>query len=193
METNRFTDLEIIKQVQSGQRDLFGVLVERYYARIRAMVAHYVVNRDDAYDIMQDVFLEAYHHIDRFETDRDFLPWLRSLCRHRILNYFRERKTHYAAIQTLIHQTVERELTGPAARDDIFEQRIMALRHCTEKLEKKHQHLIELRYQMRVAVKDIAQRLDLSAANVSMRLNRIRTLLARCMERKLNHMEGGTL
>ena len=194
MSPQNLSDTEIIKHVQQGQHeDWFGLLVERYQARIRAMVAHYIINRDDAYDIMQDVFLEAYRHIQRFDANQDFLPWLRALCRHRILNYFRAQKTHYAAIQKLIQTTLEQELGNGASSDDgTDEARLAALKRCTGKLDPQNQTLLQWRYHAGLAIRDIAQRMDLSVGSISMRLNRMRTLLARCMERELNRVGEGS-
>ena len=183
------TDTDVIARIKQGQVEAFGILVGRYQARIRALVAHYVINRDDAYDIVQDVFLEAFRHINRFDTDGDFLPWLRAICRHRLLHYFRDMKTRYAAVHHLICRAREQKISERSGQNDISLERVAALKRCTHKLGQHHRRLVHLRYHTEATVKDIAKELGQTAAGISMRLYRIRTLLAQCMERELAQVD----
>ena len=51
---------ESIRRAQEGDREAFGPLVELYQARLRAYAARYVESGDDVFDIVQDVFLNAF-------------------------------------------------------------------------------------------------------------------------------------
>ncbi len=161
------TDTEAIQQVLNGHPEAFGVLVQRYQARLRAMGAHYVANHDDVYDLVQDTFLEAFRQIDRFDPDLEFLPWLRSLARHRTLNFLREARTRHKALTSLVLQTVQEQMTDAARRHDDSWERLQALHSCFDKLAPRHQQMIRLRYTMQVAVKDIAIQYNRSVASGS--------------------------
>lgn len=185
-ENNRgLTDFDILRQVRAGHHEAFGLLVRRYQARLRAMVAHYIANHDDVHDLVQDTFLEAFRHIDRFDPESEFLPWLRSLARHRTLVFLRRRRTQYKAVTPLVAQAIQERTERLSSRSDDTWERLQALQNCFAKLSPKNQHLLQLRYTMQVAVRDIADQCDRSAAGISSLLYRIRTILARCVRHQL--------
>jgi len=183
-------DNELILEVRQGNTEAFSVLIRRYQARLRAFAAHYVADRDDVYDLVQDVFLEAFRNLEAFDCERDFAPWLRSLCRHRVLNYFRQVRTHRTAVESLVRETLQEELHKPEADFDESFERIEALKNCMKKLRQQYRELLHLRYYAQVAVKDIAGQLGQTAAGTSMLLHRVRTLLARCIESELAQRGG---
>ena len=180
------TDIEIIRNVKQGRQEQFGLLVRKYQARMRAFASHYVNNSDDVYDLVQDVFVEAFLCMDRFDENSEFLPWLRAICRHRILNYFRSTKTRYKALQTLIVEALSEKTAGNAASGDNGLEKIKALKKCAGKLKSDYQQLIHSRYYAKIPVKDIAHQLGQTATSVSMLLHRVRLILQRCIERELS-------
>jgi RNA polymerase sigma-70 factor (ECF subfamily) len=187
---SKLTDAVVIQKVRAGCPEAFGILVRRYQARLRAMVARYIANHDDVYDLVQDTFLEAFIYIDRFDPEEDFLPWLRSLARHHTLNFLRRMHTRYKAVTPLIIQAMREQIINvPEHHDDSWE-RLQALRGCFAKLSPKYQQIIRLRYTMQVAVKDIAEQYNRSVASISSLLYRLREILARCVRHKLLQREG---
>ena len=184
------TDSEVVQLVQQSNLEVFDVLVRRYQARMRATVAHYVADREDVFDIVQDSFLEAFRSIDAFEPERDFLPWLRSICHHRTIDHLRRTTARYRAVKALLDEGVQERATATSEPHDKSLEKIRALNRCFHKLGQKHQRLIHLRYHAKVAVKDMAHQLGQSAASVSALLYRIRTMLAKCIERELIQGDG---
>jgi RNA polymerase sigma-70 factor (ECF subfamily) len=138
---------------------------------------------------VQDVFLEAFRHLEAFDPDRDFVAWLRSICRHRVMNHFRHTKVHQEALQSLIGEALEGKMERLDGLSDNSLERIEALTGCVKKLSQKYRQLIHLRYHAHVAVKDIAEQFGQTAAGTSMLLHRIRTILARCIARELAREE----
>ena len=86
------TDAELVKQVQSGNVDIFEELVRRHSRRVFGMVAGIVGNLDDARDATQDVFLKAFESIARFEGRSKFSTWLISIAINTGTETLRHRK-----------------------------------------------------------------------------------------------------
>ena len=93
---------ELIRRAQQGDREAFGQLVALYQARLRAYVARYVPRADEVFDIVQDGFIDALEHLDRFDADKEVGPWLRAICRNRMLNHFRSHRVRQNAAQALV-------------------------------------------------------------------------------------------
>jgi RNA polymerase sigma-70 factor (ECF subfamily) len=172
---------------QQGDHDAFGELVRRYQAQLRGFAARDVQDSQDVYDLVQEAFLDALRHMGSFDVNREFYPWLRAICRNRILNYFRSRKSRRSGAQVLVDVAIE-EIA--ATRDDTDEDpagRIAALKHCIGRLHDEQRSVVELRYAEGIAVKDIASRFGKSAASITMQLQRIKAALLDCVQRQLGH------
>lgn len=178
---------DLIRRAQQGDRDAFGQLVALYQARLRAFVARYVTRPDEVFDIVQDGFIDAMEHLDRFDAAKEFGPWLRAICRNRMLNHFRSHRVRQNAAAALVDAALQE--TWGAMEDDLEDgaDRVAALRRCVDKLEKSQRELIELRYRREVPVADLARRLGRSAAALSMSLFRLRAVLEKCMEQGLEN------
>lgn len=175
----------LIIAAQQGNHEAFGELVRRYQAQLRGFAARDVQDSQDVYDIVQEAFLDALKHIRTFDTEREFCPWLRAICRNRILNYFRARKSRRTAAQALVDAAVEEIAATRDEPDDHAVGRIAALKHCIGRLHEAQRSLIQFRYADGIAVKDIAERLGKSAASVTMQLQRIKAALLDCVQRQL--------
>jgi len=173
---------DLIRAAQKGDRDAYGQLVALYQARLRAFVARYVTRADDVFDIVQEGFIDAMQHLDRFDPAKDFGPWLRAICRNRMLNHFRSNKVRQNAAAVLVQDALQE--TWGAMEDNLEDgaERVAALRRCIDKLEKTQRDLVEQRYRREVPLNDLARRLGRSAAALSMALFRIRAALEKCMQ-----------
>ncbi|HZE98552.1 MAG TPA: sigma-70 family RNA polymerase sigma factor [Planctomycetota bacterium] len=173
---------ELIHAAQKGDREAYGQLVALYQARLRAFVARYVTRADDVFDIVQEGFIDAMQHLDRFDVAKDFGPWLRAICRNRMLNHFRSSKVRQNAAAVLVEDALQ-ETWGPMENDlEEGVERIAALRRCIDKLERSQRDLVEMRYRREIPLNDLARRLGRSAAALSMSLFRIRAALEKCMQ-----------
>ena len=185
-----YVDMEerdLLRRAQQGDRDAYGQLVALYQARLRAFVARYVSRPDEVFDIVQDGFIDAMEHLDRFDPSKEFGPWLRAICRNRMLNHFRSNKVRQNAASALVDQALQE--TWGEMEDDLEEgaERVAALRKCVDRLEKSQRELIELRYRREVPLAELARKLGRSAAALSMSLFRLRAALEKCMDRGLEH------
>jgi len=54
------TDSSLVKRSVAGDRDAFGVLVDRYVALVHGVVLEKVRCSDDVEDLVQETFTRAY-------------------------------------------------------------------------------------------------------------------------------------
>ncbi|MBN9521908.1 sigma-70 family RNA polymerase sigma factor [bacterium] len=66
----------MIAECLGGRRDAFGELVSRYQARLYSAAVRLVDSPDDAADVVQDAFLNAYQSLHAFKGDAEFFTWL---------------------------------------------------------------------------------------------------------------------
>jgi len=103
------TDIEIVKRITEGDRNQYRILVERYQQMIFRTCIGFTHNQDDADDLVQEVFIQAYQALPRFRHESSFSTWLyriavnaslnhvrsnsKNLIFHRINDYFGSEKT----------------------------------------------------------------------------------------------------
>jgi RNA polymerase sigma-70 factor, ECF subfamily len=73
--TSPLTDAEIVARVKSGDAALFEILMRRHNQRIYR-AARSVVGEDEAEDVMQQAYVNAYTHLHQFEERAQFSTWL---------------------------------------------------------------------------------------------------------------------
>ncbi len=61
-------DLALVVAVQAGDADAFGVLVTRHTPALLRLVARAVGDADDAEDVVQETFLQAYRALHTFRV-----------------------------------------------------------------------------------------------------------------------------
>ena len=69
-------DQDLVKRVQSGDKQAFDILVRKYQHKILKLISRYVSDHHEAFDVAQETFLKAYRALPRFRGDSAFYTWL---------------------------------------------------------------------------------------------------------------------
>jgi RNA polymerase sigma-70 factor (ECF subfamily) len=85
-------DLALIELVLAGDRRAFEPLVRRHERRVYRVVLAVLGNVEDAEDAMQDTFVKAFRHLDKFRRESRFTTWLTRIAVNEALQRRRVRK-----------------------------------------------------------------------------------------------------
>jgi RNA polymerase sigma factor (sigma-70 family) len=83
------SDERLISLLRAGNNAAFDVLFARYRTRLIAFCRHMLGSKEDAEDILQDVFAAAYNAILADSREINARPWLYRIARNRCLNHLR--------------------------------------------------------------------------------------------------------
>src|SRR3712207_4083502 len=83
------TDERLVAMTRRGNQHAFEALVARYQARLLAFCRHMLGSREDAEDVLQEVFAAAYNAMLADERPINVRPWLYRIARNRSLNHLR--------------------------------------------------------------------------------------------------------
>ena len=83
------SDERLITLIRRGHHAAFEVLFSRYRARLLAFCRHMLGSREDAEDVLQEVFAAAFNAILADEREINVRPWLYRIARNRSLNHLR--------------------------------------------------------------------------------------------------------
>lgn len=88
-------ELNLIRQAKQGHAESFGLLYDHYLAPIYRFVALKTDSKEEAEDIVHEVFLSAWKHVNGFnEQGHPFSSWLYQIARNKIIDHYRTKKTH---------------------------------------------------------------------------------------------------
>ncbi len=83
------SDERLIALVRRGNHSAFEALVGRYQSRLLAFCRHMLSSKEDAEDVLQEVFAAAFNAILADEREINVRPWLYRIARNRSLNHLR--------------------------------------------------------------------------------------------------------
>ena len=69
-------DALLIAEVRNGNSEAYGEIVRKYQARLFNTLHHVMGNREEAEDIGQDAFVQAFVKLDTYQGKSAFYSWL---------------------------------------------------------------------------------------------------------------------
>jgi RNA polymerase sigma factor (sigma-70 family) len=82
-------DERLVALIRSGHDRAFEVLFDRYHARLLAFCGSMLKSRQDAEDVLQEVFTKAHAAMLADDRPLKVRPWLYRIARNRCLNHLR--------------------------------------------------------------------------------------------------------
>lgn len=170
-ELNLLTDEQIAKKVQQGDVESFGVLVERYEAKMLRYARRFLFT-DAAEDMVQEVFLKVYQNIKSFNPEMRFNPWIYRVAHNEFINKIKKRgKEDFSFFDpdTIFPHPVATENPEKDADREFI---IKMLDKCLEKVSSKYREVLILNYLEELSYKEIADVLKIPISTVGVRVKR---------------------
>jgi len=83
-------DRELVDRARRGDGDAFGLLVVRHQDRIYTAVLRFCGDAEDARDIVQRAFLNAWRRLESFKGDAAFSTWMYRIAFNESVSFRRE-------------------------------------------------------------------------------------------------------
>ena len=167
---------ELTDKLKSGSEDAFRRLVEENMDRIVNTCFGFVQNPQDAEDVAQNVFIQAYKSIHKFRGDSQLSTWLYRIAVNQSLNFVKSKKRRH------IFQSLENALTGKSIEvadsqenytEKIAKEGQFKLLHAMiQKLPENQKIAITLNKFEDLSYKEVAEVMDISVSAVTALINR---------------------
>lgn len=182
MKTHSLDDA--LGRVLRGETAAYAVIVRAHQHDIWRVVSFALRDRAGTEDLVQQVFVQAYARLDRFERGRDLGAWLRGIARNLVRQELRERARRD---RRLISYQSHLEAIAAADREaDAREEALRrALAECSRKLPDVARQALELRYREALDFTTVAAALGRTVAGARQLLQRVRMQLRHCIREEL--------
>lgn len=163
--------------MRENRNQQFDTIVKTYSTELKILAWRYIMDPYLVEDIVQEVLLKCYIHIEQLGDLRSIKAWLYTITKNQCKDYLRTKyhqnvsPTSEFFISTQI--TPESEMIIRQDKDEIYS--------LIKSLPEKYQEVLYLTYVKELDLKEIQQFLDINISTIKTRLFRARNLLKASM------------
>jgi len=174
------SDEEVVARVVAGETALYEILMRRYNQRLFRIARSIVPDDDEAEDIMQHAYVQAFGSLHQFAGKAQFSTWLARIAVYEAYRRTRKGKLLRPAIS---HRTNDNDMDAVMSPDPDPEKQALSreavsiLEESIDTLPRIYRSVFMLREIEGLSTSEPAACLDITAENVKVRLLRARQLL----------------
>jgi len=167
-------DGHLIAMARAGNPGAFEAIVDRYQGRLLGFCRQMLNSTEDAEDVLQEVFVNAYRAMLADEREINLRPWLYRIARNRCLNHLRKPTADAQESMDMV-PTVDAASTAEKVHNrEEFRQLLTDV----SKLPETQRSALLLREMDAMSYEEIAQAMETSVPSVKSLLVRARISLA---------------
>lgn len=181
------SDEAVVARVLQGDLAAFELIMRRYNQRLFRIVRSVLGNDSEAEDVVQEAYVRAFEHLDQFAGLAKFSTWLTKIA----LNESFARRRREGRMATVDLNATENAnilpfTTGQGAEHSASNQELgMILSKSVDQLPEDLRTVFAMRMIEGLDTDETARCLDLTAANVKVRLHRARAMLRKKIDAQL--------
>jgi RNA polymerase sigma-70 factor (ECF subfamily) len=191
-----WTEEKLVAAAKGGSRHAFEQLVERHQCRVFRLAQAIAQNREDAEEITQDAFAQAFKNLSRFRGDSRFFTWLVRITINTGLMKLRRRRAGVISIDEQAEDEdsmLLRELEdhGPTPERRCLQQEVRnILATSIDQLSRGHRRVFELHGVEGYSTEETARELHISLTAVKSRFRRARLQLRKSLSQRFEAARG---
>ncbi len=170
-------DADLVFKAQQGDLSAFDELVERYHGKIYGLTYNMTSNREDAEDLVQEVFVKAFNALPRFKGNSSFYTWVYRIAVNKTINYRKKRNRKRALSLDQFDQEIKtddvyHDLTakGSPLRNLSLTELQKKLNEALQTLSEKHRTVVVMHDMQGIPHEEIAKVVGASVGTVRSRL-----------------------
>lgn len=185
----KITDEELIAQFQNGDQKAFDIIVGRYKDPLINFIYHFLGDRIDAEDVVQETFLRVYRNKHLYRNIAKFSTWIYTIASNLAKTELRRRRRRRLLPLSQIgfddkdFELPDEEMQTPEGIVD-SEMHNQIIQHEIDALPVKFKEVVVLRDVQEFSYEEISQILGIPIGTVKSRVNRGRLRL----QKKLKHL-----
>lgn len=171
---------QAVKLCLEGDQGAWNMIINTYSRLVYNIALNFTNNRDDASDLVQDIFLKLYQNLHKFNQDRNIKGWVIQLSKNYCIDYWRKNKKQGNKVELEEHTAFTVE--NPESLN-IKESEKKYLREKIKLLETDLRIALVMRDIEGFSYSEISESLDIPEGTVKSRINRARIKLAKSIKK----------
>jgi len=174
-------DEKLIAMARSGNAGAFEMIVDRYQGRLLGFCRQMLGSTEDAEDVLQEVFVNAYRAMLADEREINLRPWLYRIARNRCLNHLRKPSADAQESMDMVPEVEAASTAEKVHNREEFRQIIADV----NKLPETQRSALLLREMDALSYEEIADAMETTVPSVKSLLVRARISLAEASQARL--------
>ncbi len=167
--TSSKSEVELIRELKSGSNQAFDALYNMYFKRLYAYCYQFTKSREDAEEIVQDVFIRLWRIKETIRQEETLKSLLFILSKHLLVDAY-HKKVNSVIFEDYVVYNEEGSLNDGLTKLE-YDDFVKKIKSSIESLPKTQQKVIELSRFKDMPIKEIAQFLSLSEQTVKNQLS----------------------
>ncbi len=167
---NKLMDADLLALLKEGNEEAFVTIYHRYWECLLNAAYQRLRSREDAEEVVQEVFVNLYLRRNEIEPKSSLAAYLKTALKYKVIDMYRLQQLHYKHIDNLIAETQ----VDPQAVDEelaIKEFKLSVLSACQKLPQKCREVFIMFRFE-ELSHKEIAHRSAISVSTVKKHLHK---------------------
>jgi RNA polymerase sigma-70 factor, ECF subfamily len=159
---------ELIVGLQNKSEAAFSTLYDDYASALLSVTFRIVKNQTVAEELLQDVFIKIWKHIDTYDATKGTLfTWMLNIAQNTCKDYFRSKQYHY---QTLLAQNGLDIVPSTCMPQTVcYQEETHDLPRLIQSLDPKYRQIIDLVYIYGYSQEQVSEKLDIPLGTVKTR------------------------
>ncbi len=174
-------DEKLIAMARGGNPGAFETIVDRYQGRLLGFCRQMLGSTEDAEDVLQEVFVNAYRAMLADEREINLRPWLYRIARNRCLNHLRKPSADAQESMDMVPEVDAASTAEKVHNREEFRQIIADV----NKLPETQRSALLLREMDALSYEEIADAMETTVPSVKSLLVRARISLAEASQARL--------
>jgi RNA polymerase sigma factor (sigma-70 family) len=174
-------DEKLIAMARGGNPGAFETIVDRYQGRLLGFCRQMLGSTEDAEDVLQEVFVNAYRAMLADEREINLRPWLYRIARNRCLNLLRKPSADAQESMDMVPEVEAASTAEKVHNREEFRQIISDV----NKLPETQRSALLLREMDALSYEEIADAMETTVPSVKSLLVRARISLAEASQARL--------
>lgn len=167
-------EIELMKRIKAKDGEALGELYDLYSRLLYGMVISIVKKREEAEDVLQEVFIKIWEKASSFDEERgNVYSWLVTLTRNKAIDRIRSKdyKTQKKATQDVDAPefTLEGEKFDPL-ETTIFSDRAELVKKALGEIPESQSEVLKIAYYRGLTQREISNQLDIPLGTVKTRM-----------------------
>lgn len=180
---HKINESEVIKRILGGEKELYEILVKRNNQKLYRIIRSYIKDYSEIEDIMQDSYIKAFTKLYQFKLESTFSTWLiriainESLARLKEKGklYYLNEQSHNLKSNTILEIPDSKQLNPQDMM--IRNEAKKVLENAIDSLDLIYKTVYIMKEVEEMSLKEISNALDLTVANVKVRVHRSKEML----------------
>jgi RNA polymerase sigma factor (sigma-70 family) len=172
-----------VRLARQGNEAAWEKLVTYYQAALFRLAYLMLADGAAAEEVVQETFVRAYLHLDRYDTDRPLRPWLFSIAANLARNRRRSLGRYVEAVRRFFQQQPVEIMTSGVDGRFQKQEEARLLWQAVQQLSQPGREVIYLRYFLGFSTAETAETLAIAPGTVKSRthraLHQLRSIIAR--------------